>query len=105
MGTTAQHEQLVSESQILTQQIPAGLKCGTNQTERKDEPMEHAAQDSPERPRTQDFSDCTEFLPTTACEFAAHLLHEATDLTAVHRVDQQVHVIGRDAEIQQPNIV
>jgi hypothetical protein len=40
-----------------------------------------------------------------ACEFAGHFLHEATDLSAIDRIDQQVHVVGGNAEIQQSNIV
>ena len=40
-----------------------------------------------------------------ACEFAGHFLHEATDLSAIDRIDQQMHVVGGNAEIQQSNIV
>ena len=66
MGSAAEDQKLVLKGEVFEEQISTGLEPGMNQTKRDGKPTDHAAQDLQERPRTQEFSGCTEFLPSTS---------------------------------------
>ena len=65
IGAAIEDQKLVVQSEILEEQVSAGLKPGKNKTKPKGQPTDHALEDSRERPGNPAFSACTEFLPTT----------------------------------------
>ena len=64
-GTTAQHEQLVSQGQNLQEQVPAGFQPGNGQVKHECQPTSHSAEDSEKYLRSPVFSASMRFLPTT----------------------------------------
>jgi hypothetical protein len=65
VGTAAQDQKLVAQSQVLQQQLPTGFQSGHPQTDQDDQPTDHAAEDSGKCLGSPAFSDGMEFLPTT----------------------------------------
>src|ERR1019366_7245836 len=64
-GTTAQHEQLVSQGQNLQEQVPAGVQPGNRQVKRECQPTNHVAEDLWKHRRSPVFSARMRFLPVT----------------------------------------
>ena len=64
-GTTAQHEQLVSQGQNLQEQVPAGFQPGNRQVKRECQPTNHVAEDLWKHRRSPVFSAWMRFLPVT----------------------------------------
>src|ERR1017187_5204765 len=62
-GTTAQHEQLVSQGQNLQEQVPAGFQPGNGQVKRECQPTNHVAEDLWKHRRSPVFSARMRFLP------------------------------------------
>jgi hypothetical protein len=64
-GTTAQHEQLVSQGQNLQEQVPAGFQPGNGQVKRECQPTNHVSEDLWKHRRSPVFSARMRFLPVT----------------------------------------
>jgi hypothetical protein len=64
---------LVAQSQVLQQQVAAGIQPGCSKTEEDIQPMNHAAEDSWKRLGSPAISDCMRFLPTTTNTFSISL--------------------------------
>jgi hypothetical protein len=78
-GTTAQHEQLVSQGQNLQEQVPAGFQPGNRQVKRECQPTNHVAEDLWKHRRNPVFSAWMRFLPVTAERNASDNSPRATE--------------------------
>ena len=65
VGISDQHQELVTEGQILEKQISTRFQSSYGQTEQDTQPSDHVTDDSLKRLGSPAFSDQTEFLPTT----------------------------------------
>ena len=66
MVDAPEHQELVAQGDILEEEVSSGFRPDKNKAERRDQPIDHAVQDSQERPATLASACRTVFLPTTA---------------------------------------